>query len=228
MAPFGASRAGLMSVAGDDIPDGNLIRHYPIDDGSGTTIAEVENNENGTFEGDDDDWESNKGRGDPILFHDGSVRTNIPNLSKLSEYTVAITIYFDSTPSDQDSFWGYNENNRIFAFIDSGNIRFFQEDENSDNYDVLIDDDNINVNEWNTFVQRWDGSTMTAEVNADQSGTVSVNSMFDRGSGSAIMDRDSSSGNQATGYPANFAVYDVDKGDDFAQNYHDSTAGSWN
>jgi len=39
MAPFGASRAGLMSVRGDAIPD-SVTNRWPMDEGSGTTLAD--------------------------------------------------------------------------------------------------------------------------------------------------------------------------------------------
>ena len=50
MAPFGASRAGLMSVTRDDIPD-SAIYHYPFPDRSDDTLVEQLQGENGTAVG---------------------------------------------------------------------------------------------------------------------------------------------------------------------------------
>ena len=49
MAPFGASRAGLMSVAEDDIPDSvaeNQEIHWRYDEGDGTEVADHEDTHN--------------------------------------------------------------------------------------------------------------------------------------------------------------------------------------
>ena len=69
MAPFGASRAGLMSVAVDDIPDSVVVRNL-MDEGSGTTAADAIGSNDLSLSG--PTWQSGIGNGDFYLDFDGS------------------------------------------------------------------------------------------------------------------------------------------------------------
>ena len=74
MAPFGASRAGLMSVAEDDIPDSGGDHQWEYNEGSGTVVTDVIGNENLDF-GDGDtnpDWITGEGIDEVYLELNGS------------------------------------------------------------------------------------------------------------------------------------------------------------
>ena len=101
MAPFGASRAGLMSVADDDIPDSVLRQRW--DEGSGDTVEDEDGDNDGNIEGAswhaDGDLEGGYG-----LSFDGSDAVVADAMSELGsdgDYLLCITIDADSSSGDQ-------------------------------------------------------------------------------------------------------------------------------
>ena len=101
MAPFGASRAGLMSVAADDIPDGALL-YYRFDDDSDTTIAIDDIGDNdGSIDGATYDNESLAG--DNALRFDGSDSIDMPlqPLPSDGDFTAIFAVNYDDEDGDQ-------------------------------------------------------------------------------------------------------------------------------
>ena len=102
MAPFGASRAGLMSVAVDDIPD---AQHYHIgDEGSGETIEDQEGSQNITLNG--PSWESRSSfAGDlGVRFNRSNADEATATLTQGDSLTVMIRVKADSMSTSSPTF----------------------------------------------------------------------------------------------------------------------------
>ena len=103
MAPFGASRAGLMSVTRDDIPDSGGTHQYNATAGTGTTLEDVIGSLDGDIQG--ASWQSGIGAGDNYLLYDGDTdQTELPGSdSDLSHFSIGQgTIFAWIRPDSRD------------------------------------------------------------------------------------------------------------------------------
>ena len=115
MAPFGASRAGLMSVAVDDIPDSAVYR-WPVDEGSGQTLTDELQNEDITtnFE----NWVSGSqyvgenAKSFDGVDDEGSTSDSLPEITVSEDFSIEIwadlgsvssgEVFLYHHPSDED------------------------------------------------------------------------------------------------------------------------------
>ena len=136
MAPFGASRAGLMSVAADDIPDSAIYR-YPFAERSDDTLVEEIQGENGTaveLTNVTGNWTENHAeRGDG---------TNYGSLVAFSETEFSgpfsLEFSFESTDDSDKRIGGVKEGSqRIVLRIREGNLAIQTSD--IDNESIIVE-----------------------------------------------------------------------------------------
>ena len=168
MAPFGASRAGLMSVAEDDIPD-SVDNQWPADEGSGDTLE----NDIGDVDIDllDDgtgwSWDSNsKWDGDTAPESDGSNDTifeSQQDVKALNAESGGIVFWVEVTAHDSNAplystdvaSAGTPENGTTIR-LDDSDIKLLQQDSGSgareDIYDAQKIDERV------LYAVGWDGN----------------------------------------------------------------------
>ena len=217
-----------VSVGIAAIPDEGLLRNYEINEGgTETTIIDYASGEDGTAN--HSDWESNKGRDEPILKHNGTSDTiTIPDVKALDgEFTFALTIYTEN-PSESDTFAILRKNNNIG----------FRCRPTENDIELLIEGESGGVNidtslpeqEWVSLVGRRDeNDDVFFDVNASNVGSGNISGNNDSNNGpDAIMSREDDD-RYAPGFPAEFRIYEEFYTlEEFSKPYHETFAGSWN
>ena len=206
MAPFGASRAGLMSVAADDIPDSEadqkLIHRWVMDEGEGTIVEDTVGDEDGTIQG-NVDWTSGNfieetaldspgGSGDLVEF--GTLGDFGSNMA--SDFAVAYTIVLDDA-NGEGLMWnrldsgtelnislggssGVSTDTPVFGFRDDTEDRVY-----ANSTESIADGEprRIVCNKTGNSasdLEIWINKTETAEVNRDEGVDTSELSNFDQ------------------------------------------------
>ena len=105
MAPFGASRAGLMSTRVDAIPDSGGTHQWDTNEGSGSTLADSIGALDGAING--ATWQSGDGTDDVYLNYDGiddHVSLGPESQSEFTHFTDELegTIFFWIKPTQLD------------------------------------------------------------------------------------------------------------------------------
>ena len=184
MAPFGASRAGLMSVVGDDIPDSGLsqqaVMHWLFFEGEGTKFVDSVNNVEGSLNFDrwelDSEFEEGTAPNYDGLSDEGVVAADdLVNIG--DEGTVAVT-HRPDTIDPNECFIG-----RV-ASDDDNQVGIRIDDSNSYRYGVGEDNNsasaNINSGQKHALILTWENGSANLYQDRDNissdsySGTVSI------------------------------------------------------